>query len=80
MEETRMKWEYDFIVFELEKGPKIIKEALNTHGEEGWELCSLLPVAGVRLVAYVKRAIEDKPKSTDDQKKKELLNLWSDKS
>ena len=25
-----MNWEYDFIVFDIEKGPKIIQEVLNT--------------------------------------------------
>ena len=75
-----MNWEYDFIVFDIEKGPKIIQEVLNTHGADGWELCSLLPVAGVKLCAYMKRAVEpEEPEGKEDEKKTALLNLWSDK-
>ena len=74
-------YEHQYLVFSVRDGPKVINESLNTYGAEGWELCSLLPVAGVKLCAYLKRALNEKPPETkDDEKKKELLNLWSDKT
>ena len=31
-----MIWDNHFLVFDVTKGPKVIIEALNTFGEEGW--------------------------------------------
>ena len=40
MEEARMNWEYDFIVFDIEKGPKIIQEVLNDEKNfiKAWQI------------------------------------------
>ena len=34
-----MKWENQYIVFDVTKGPKVIIETLDTYGDEGWECC-----------------------------------------
>ena len=50
------KWEY-FVAPLLEHNPG---EILNTFGEDGWELVTVLqivnPMGGQSLVAYLKRA------------------------
>ena len=44
-----MKWENTKVVFDVSKGPNVIIETLNSHGEDGWELCSMLNVAGTKI-------------------------------
>lgn len=71
------KWENTYLVFDVTKGPKVIIETLNTYGEDGWECCSMLTVAGSNIVAFLKRAIatEEKPKVDKEQEK--VSKLWS---
>ena len=45
-----MKWENQYIVFDVTKGPKVIIETLDTYGDEGWECCSMLNIAGTSTV------------------------------
>ena len=73
-----MNWEYDFIVFDIEKGPKIIQEVLNTHGAEGWELTTMITVGGgEHIVAWiVKRGIIEAPDPTKTKESK-IAALWS---
>ena len=40
---------------DVTKGPKVIIESLNTYGEDGWECCSMLNVAGTNIVVFLKR-------------------------
>tara|TARA_R100000008_G_C3430101_1_gene89211 strand:+ start:109 stop:345 length:237 start_codon:yes stop_codon:yes gene_type:complete len=73
-------WEHTYVIFEIKKGPKVMKESLNTYGEEGWELCSVINVGGEKMCAFLKRCerVEDEDKST--QERNELLSIWSDKN
>jgi hypothetical protein len=69
-----MKWENTYKVFEVNKGPKIIIESLNTYGEEGWECSSMVTVAGANIVVFMKRKIqEDEPVNKEKDK---LNKLW----
>ena len=43
-----MKWENQYVVFDVTKGPKVIIETLDTYGDEGWECCSMLSIARER--------------------------------
>ena len=73
-------WEHDYIIFDVTKGPKIMKETLNTQGQDGWQLTAVINVGGEKLCAFMKRCtrVEDVPSKTE-QEKKELMSLWSDK-
>ena len=70
-----MKWENTYKVFEVSKGPKVIIEALDTYGADGWECSSMVTVAGQNIVVSLKRPIEEaQPK---DKKEEQLNKLWS---
>ena len=71
-----MIWDNHFLVFDVTKGPKVIIEALNTFGEEGWECSAMIPVANTNIVAFLKRRtdIEEEPK---DEKADQLAKLWT---
>ena len=72
-----MKWENTYLVFEVAKGPKVIIETLNTYGDDGWEYCSQLIVAGSQIVCFLKRRtdIDEKPKV--DKETEKISKLWS---
>ena len=71
-----MKWENTFLVFEVSKGPKVIIESLDNYGNDGWETCSMLLVAGNQIVAFLKRKIGDaEPKENKEEQK--IAKLWS---
>ena len=72
-----MKWENTYLVFEVAKGPKVIIETLNSYGDDGWECCSQLIVAGSQIVCFLKRRtdIDEKPKVDKDTEK--ISKLWS---
>ena len=69
-----MKWENTYLVFEVAKGPKVIIDTLNTYGDDGWECCSQLIVAGSQIVCFLKRRtdIDEEPKV--DKETKRLAN------
>ena len=69
------KWENQYVVFDVTKGPKVIIETLNTYGEEGWECASMLTVANTNIVAFLKRKQGEEPKGTDEAE--ELSKLWA---
>lgn len=73
-------WEHDFVIFDVNKGPKVMKEILNTYGEEGWELTSTVNVGGVKLCCWLKRRTDAPEENQESQEKEELLSLWSDKN
>ena len=72
-----MKWENTYLVFQVEKGPKVIIETLNTYGEEGWECCSQLIVANKQIVCFLKRRtdLDEEPKVNKEEEK--ISKLWS---
>lgn len=71
-----MNWENHFLVFDVSKGPKVIIEALNTYGEEGWECATMITVANSNIVAFLKRRtdVEEVPK---DEEAEKLSKLWT---
>ena len=72
-----MKLENTYLVFEVAKGPKVIIDTLNTYGEDGWECCSQLIVAGSQIVCFLKRRtdIDEEPKV--DKETEKISKLWS---
>ena len=72
-----MKFENTYLVFEVSKGPKAIIEALNTYGEEGWECCSQLIVAGTQIVCFLKRRVDLDEEPKVDKETEKINKLWS---
>ena len=71
-----MKYENTYVVFDVTKGPKVIIETLDTYGDESWECCSMLSIAGANIVAFLKRRIgADEP--TVDENAEKISKLWS---
>ena len=73
------KWENQYVVFDVTKGPKVIIEPLDTYGDEGWECCSMLSIAGTNIVAFLKRRIGDN-EPVEDAEAKKISKLWSNGS
>ena len=70
-----MKWENMYLVFEVEQGPKVVIETLNTYGNQGWELTEILPIGQEHLVAFLKRMFDvvmPDPKKAQEDKVKAL--------
>lgn len=70
-----MKWENTKVIFDVSKGPNVIIETLNSHGQDGWELCSMLNVAGTKIVAFLKRRIDTEEPANKEEEK--LSKLWA---
>jgi hypothetical protein len=72
-----MKWENTYLVFEVLKGPKAIIDTLNTYGEDGWECCSQLIVAGSQIVCFLKRRTDLNEQPKVDKETEKISKLWS---
>ena len=72
-----MKWENTYLVFEVSKGPKVIIETLNTYGDDGWECCSQLIVAGSQIVCFLKRRTDLEAVPKVDKETEKISKLWS---
>ena len=72
-----MKWDNTYVVFDVTKGPKVIIQTLDTYGDEGWECCSQLIVAGSQIVCFLKRRtdLDEEPKV--DKETEKISKLWS---
>jgi len=76
-----MKWENMYLVFEVEQGPKVVIETLNTYGNQGWELTEILPIGEEQLVAFLKRRFDiimPDPKKAQVDKVKALWSAGED--
>ncbi len=73
----RRKWENTCVVFDVTKGPKVIIESLNTYGEDGWECCSMLNVAGTNIVVFLKRRTDLGEEVVVNEDEEKLSKLWS---
>ena len=74
-----MKWENTYLVFEVAKGPKVIIDTLNTYGNDGWECCSQLIVAGSQIVCFLKRRTDVEEPKVDKEAAK-VAKLWASPS
>ena len=72
-----MKWENTYLVFEVSKGPKVIIDTLNTYGDDGWECCSQLIVAGSQIVCFLKRRTDLEVAPKVDKETEKISKLWS---
>ena len=74
----KVTYENDYIVFDINKGPKAITEVLNAKGQEGWMASSVVNVAGTNLVFFLVRPTYELP-DTRSGEAKELNKLWGTK-
>jgi hypothetical protein len=75
-----IRWEHTFVIFDVNKGPKVMKESLNTYGEDGWELSAIINVGGEKLCAFLKRCEETERPDKTQEEHQELMSIWSDKN
>jgi len=72
-----MKWENKYVVFDVTNGPKVVVETLDTYGNDGWELTSIIAVGGgERLVAFMKRRFDIVMPDPEGDKKSKIDALW----
>ena len=74
----KVTYENDYIVFDINKGPKAITEVLNAKGQGGWMASSVVNVAGTNLVFFLVRPTYELPDTRSDEAK-ELNKLWGTK-
>ena len=74
-----MKKQYEnmYLVFQVAEGPKIIIESLNTYGKEGWEVKTMITLAGDKLVAFMTRESVIEAPDPANSAKKQLDSIWS---
>jgi hypothetical protein len=73
----REEYEHQYLVFQVAEGPKVILESLNTYGKEGWELNTMITVAGDKIVAFISRKnvmVDPDPKASA---KKQIDEIWT---
>tara|TARA_R100001244_G_scaffold31838_1_gene30397 strand:- start:239 stop:475 length:237 start_codon:yes stop_codon:yes gene_type:complete len=75
----KVTYENDFIVFDINQGPKAIIEALNTKGNEGWFPTTSVNVAGTNIVFFLVKPTYEMPETTSDESK-QLHKLWGTKN
>ena len=75
----KVTYEKDYIVFDINKGPKAITEVLNAKGQEGWMASSVVNVAGTNLVFFLVRPTYELPDTKSDEAK-QLNKLWGTKA
>ena len=74
MKET---FENEYMVFNVAEGPKVMIEALNSRGQQGWRLSDIINIGTDRLCALlVKRTVIDDPNPKKSAQKK-IDDLWS---
>ena len=72
-----MKWENKYLEFDVSNGPKVVVETLDTYGNDGWELTSIIAVgSGERLVAFLKRRFDVIMPDPEVEKKSQIAELW----
>ena len=70
-----MNWENHFLVFDVTKGPKVIIEALDTYGAEGWECSTMITVGNTNIVAFLKRRTD--VEEIKDEAAEKISKLWA---
>ena len=71
----KVTYETDYIIFDVNKGPKQIIEQLNARGEQGWYPSSTVNVAGTNLVFFLVKPTFIMPDIKGDTEK-QLNKLW----
>jgi hypothetical protein len=72
----KVTYENDFLVFDINKGPKSVIEALDEKGKEGWFPTTSINVAGTQLVFFLVKPTYTLPDMVNDETK-HLNKIWS---
>ena len=72
-------WENKYIVFDVNDGPKTMVDALNLEGNDGWEIASIVSVAGSNLCVFLKRGTYIDEPTPEEEKHEEISKLWGGK-
>ena len=72
------KYEHDFMIFKVTDGPKVITEALNTKGKDGWNMRGVINIGNLNLCIWIVRNITSKTPDPEAAEKSMLSELWSD--
>jgi len=70
-------YEHTFQMYQVKDGPKVMIESLNTLGQEGWSLATVMNIGTDRLIAFL---VRDTTKESPNPKKADLdktVALWS---
>ena len=70
-------YEHTFQMYNVKDGPKVMIEALNTLGQQGWALSTVMNIGTDRLIAFLVRDTtkeEPNPQKADQDK---ITALWS---
>jgi|TARA_R110000824_G_scaffold18230_2_gene72570 tyrosine-protein phosphatase YwqE len=72
-------WQNKHIVFDINDGPKTMTDSLNLEGNDGWEVSSIVSVAGSKLCVFLKKGTYINELSAEDEKHEEISKLWGGK-
>tara|TARA_R100000988_G_C3977738_1_gene155118 strand:+ start:512 stop:781 length:270 start_codon:yes stop_codon:yes gene_type:complete len=71
-------YEHQYLVFSVEDGPRVINEALNASGREGWQLTTMITVGnGEHIVAWMSKSNTIHAPDPVKSKESEIAALWS---
>jgi|TARA_R100000152_G_C6765203_1_gene189987 hypothetical protein len=74
----KRKTTHQYFVFNVEDGPKVINETLNTYGDEGWTLATMITIAGgEKIVAWMYQVEEIETPDGKKSKATKIASLWS---
>ena len=72
-------WENKHIVFDINDGPKTMTDSLNLEGNDGWEVASIVSVAGSKLCVFLKKGTYINEPTEAEEKHEEISKLWGGK-
>lgn len=71
-------YEHQYLVFSVGDGPRVINEALNASGREGWQLSTMITVGnGEHIVAWMTKSNMIHAPDPAKSKESEIAALWS---
>ena len=70
-------YEHQYLVFSVGDGPRVINEALNASGREGWQLSTMITVGnGEHIVAWMTKSNTIHAPDPAKSKESEISALW----
>jgi len=70
-------YEHQYLVFSVGDGPRVINEALNASGREGWRLSTMITVGnGEHIVAWMTKSNMIHAPDPTKSKESEISALW----
>jgi len=74
-------YDYKYMVFKIEDGPKMITEQLDAYGKEGWLMTNMVTInGGEHLVAWLAKETQVESPDPHKSKKNKVNALWTEDS